>query len=983
MPILKNAASRGGERGFSAVEALVSVVVLAIIVLFAVTMFQTSNKVSRSAHMQGDTQQSARVAIDLITKDLRSLGYDIDLGTGQQGLVHAGPFDVIFNANVNPSQDTGAVPGNPGAIDVGLAPAAVPAGGPLYAPAATFVTGAETIRYTLDSNGDGAIDATDQGDDPEEASPNPNDFVLHKQVYGSLADGTNGGNGEPVAIVRGPVADQDGNLPRPLLQYWLDDDDDDTTPEVLHGDGDGDGQLSQAEIAILTAVPTAQLALVTRSVIVVSTEDGESQGRGDYRTREVLSSVSFRNFIRRSAVIAGIVFQDTDTDGEYDAPDEVGIPNVTVRLSSGDAVLTASDGQYVFETSPGVYTVTELDPAGYVSTTSNTASVTASTGATVVQNFGDRPGAGVAYIEGTVYHDRNENRSMEGGEEGIENVVVTLHTGAVDTTDARGQYDFQVAVGTYTVVETDSTGWGSTTPNVVEVILSLNGQREVVNFGDIPVGASGTIRGMVYLDLDADGVKDTGETGIADVPIVVSDRDSTVTDGSGNYSLTVPSGNNYVREYDLAGYSSSTPNLVTGIVVLPDSTYVVDFGDVYLGSIGFTVVAIGTTDRALSIASVDLKEDTKSDPDIILGTQLSASNNLHVWHNKRVNSGTPITGLFNAAPSFSRNAGGPIPTLQLTDINNDSTMDLVTGLDLTAANNIKLWQTITSGASKGMYPATPDFSYQTFSGRTVRSLGMIYWPGWSNRIYLVGTKVSTGVGAVEVWLDMGSGSLTHAWSYDLTADANGSLGEIAGIATGDFNGDGYTDIAVGQDDGAYQGRLTIFEADPNFTFSWVASANILPTTGAVASLSAVNMAEDNQNDTDLVVGTSKALGTGVVELWLNDGGKFGTSDGAGGFVVSDWVDSGGEVLSMSTTKLDIDVFPDVVVGLRTASYSGRLDVYRGIGYLPSTGTAWSSTSTGELVALSVNDFNIDGKKDVAAGTRTAATTGQLIVFFGQ
>ena len=41
--------NREGERGFSAVEALVSVAVLALIVLFAVTMFQSSNQMARSA----------------------------------------------------------------------------------------------------------------------------------------------------------------------------------------------------------------------------------------------------------------------------------------------------------------------------------------------------------------------------------------------------------------------------------------------------------------------------------------------------------------------------------------------------------------------------------------------------------------------------------------------------------------------------------------------------------------------------------------------------------------------------------------------------------------------------------------------------------------------------------------------------------------------------------------------------------------------
>src|SRR4030095_5495254 len=115
--------NREGERGFSAVEALVSVAVLALIVLFAVTMFQSSNKMARSASIQGDSQQSARVAVDLITKDMRALGYGVDTGGGQLGLVYAGPWDVIFNANITPGTDNPLAPAQPSAINLAQSPA--------------------------------------------------------------------------------------------------------------------------------------------------------------------------------------------------------------------------------------------------------------------------------------------------------------------------------------------------------------------------------------------------------------------------------------------------------------------------------------------------------------------------------------------------------------------------------------------------------------------------------------------------------------------------------------------------------------------------------------------------------------------------------------------------------------------------------------------------------------------------------------------
>jgi hypothetical protein len=213
-------------------------------------------------------------------------------------------------------------------------------------------------------------------------------------------------------------------------------------------------------------------------------------------------------------------------------------------------------------------------------------------------------------------------------------------------------------------------------------------------------------------------------------------------------------------------------------------------------------------------------------------------------------------------------------------------------------------------------------------------------------------------------------------------DTYGSLGEVSAIAVGDFNADGYSDIAIGQDNGSYAGRVSIFLADPTVTWSYRESAVLRPA-GAALSLSAVDMAEDGDGDVDLLVGTSIALGAGHLELWHNERGAFGVADSLGMRTASDWLDADGEVLSMDTAFLDPDVFPDVITGIRTTSYAGALNVYRTFGYLPSSGSAWSHVGSGEVVTLTVDDFNIDGLADIAVGTRTAATTGELVVYFGQ
>ncbi len=35
------------------------------------------------------------------------------------------------------------------------------------------------------------------------------------------------------------------------------------------------------------------------------------------------------------------------------------------------------------------------------------------------------------------------------------------------------------------------------------------------------------------------------------------------------------------------------------------------------------------------------------------------------------------------------------------------------------------------------------------------------------------------------------------------------------------------------------------------------------------------------------------------------------------------------------------------------------------------------------MTLTLDDFNLDGLEDIAVGTRTALSTGELVVYFGQ
>jgi hypothetical protein len=151
----------------------------------------------------------------------------------------------------------------------------------------------------------------------------------------------------------------------------------------------------------------------------------------------------------------------------------------------------------------------------------------------------------------------------------------------------------------------------------------------------------------------------------------------------------------------------------------------------------------------------------------------------------------------------------------------------------------------------------------------------------------------------------------------------------------------------------------------------------------VNDLVLADMFEDSQGDIDIIVGTSTGAGMGMVEVWHNNGdGSFGELNYFGYYEPSDTVYINGDVLCIGVDHFDRDIYPDVAVGMRTiADFSGTLKVFQCYGYMPSSGSEWTSPNVGEVITLTIDDFNKDWKQDIAVGTRTSLSQGKVVVFF--
>ncbi|WP_407652571.1 MSCRAMM family protein [Aporhodopirellula aestuarii] len=295
--------------------------------------------------------------------------------------------------------------------------------------------------------------------------------------------------------------------------------------------------------------------------------------------------------------ISGQVYHDRDNDGVRDTGEEA-IANVSLDLvdSTGSVIATTqtnSQGQYLFDNiAPDTYTIVETQPAGYIDGKDTVGTINGSrvgrvgtdgdslTQVVLLQglhgvnyDFGERQ---VASITGRVHVDIDDDCVYDPGEMTLAGVVIELKdstgkTVATTQTDAEGNYRFDnLLPGTYSVVEQQPSGYfeGGATPgsvggvangtNLIENITLTSGVN-AVNY-DFCERPPAEISGVVYVDRDADCVRDSGEEGLQGVLIELINSSGTVvatttTDANGNYSFTnLQAGEYIVRETQPVGY---------------------------------------------------------------------------------------------------------------------------------------------------------------------------------------------------------------------------------------------------------------------------------------------------------------------------------------------------------------------------------------------------------------------------------------------
>lgn len=979
--------ARRKSRGFTLIELMITVMLLAVVVITLTTVMYAASRSKTMSANNIEASEAGRVALDMIARDLRSAGYGADLDYAarpQTPIAYVDERQVLINENLEPYPDTASAgPATPLAYNPTGSPQPQPLSGTDWTPPIWYTTGAELIRWTLDLNNDGLVDAVDQSDAnavDAQRTPNPDDYELVRQVYGDNGSGSNGPETQRVALVRKPGGDVS-----PVFTVYMKGS---TTPwDWSNG-----------------PVPAGQLGNIERVAVQITAPSGKRDWLGRYAESHYSTEVnSLRNTPQTSAdeyVVDGYAFNDSIVVNRIRDPGELGLGGATIRLGTLTTT-TSANGYFSLHVPAGTYTLRQLaPPAGYVGT-SVPESLSVTVPPVVQHNF---PNAAIAggHVSVLVFHDLDNDGVRDTGESGRQGVKVTMSAGRISAyTDATGNLaaPFFAPVGVCSVTVTAPDSFITTTTN--PLVLTIADHDNLTRSFGIYKPAIGTVRGTVFRDLDKDGVLDTGEQGFTNVWVgVTTDGGVTVpgyawTDASGNYSIPVPANDPpRTTPYTImilppAGFFPTSATAINGIYLTVGQS----LNSRNFGVASFTVITL-QANRVLCLGSADLvelegkknKPDTAhGDQDIILGSDADGTDQVSIWFNQYSS-----TQFFNAAPDYTRSASGAVMSMALDYLDTNTPLnrpDLVTGCRVASAGNFFVWWCQNTSDNEGYFPTTYSLAYKTTDQGDVQAVASLDCDGGALADIIVGTKSPTAYqGSVELWTNSNATSPTFSRTETYPTSgglAAGSLGEVTALALGDFDGDGRKDLVVGTRTAA-GGKVHFLRnmgktASPHF----VLQSEVAFSGDAVATLAVVDV--DGDGLRDVVAGVQTTAGGGRLVFLRNRTGAFA-------FDVARTVEAPGIVTALTTGDFGGSTRGDLAVGFRTGTtgYAGGVRLYYlDTGTIPPNGM---DPSAGTLVnwspAVNANNFNYGTYPyigppyltDLAVGVKVSATTGALVVF---
>lgn len=478
-------------------------------------------------------------------------------------------------------------------------------------------------------------------------------------------------------------------------------------------------------------------------------------------------------------------------------------------------------------------------------------------------------------ITGTVYDDNNANGRFDAGDTGIAGVSLQitgatasgLPVSAVTTTAGDGSYSFgNLSPGAYLITETQPAGYADAIETAGALTTTFGGTKsDAINSNTIsaitiPAQYSATepsydfgetlpssIAGSAYLDTDNNGIRNTGETGIPNVPITLTGTDaygqvvslSGVTDSGGRYVF------NGLRPSDGAGYTVTEDDSA-----LVPATYL--DGKTTPGSLGGTRAGAAPNFAVSGIVTPQNASATGNDFAELLPATLSGS--VYVDANGNSIRDTGETGIQNTTIHLTGidDLGNAVTTTTLTDAQGAFTF---TGL---RPGNYTLAETQPAGFADGG-DALGTLG-GTLGNDILSNIGVT--PGANGTGYTFGEKSTSLSGTVFVdgnangLLDGSETGRLGGVQLHLLDSLNNVVGATTSAADGTYS---FTNLTAG--------NYTVVETQPGGYGS--STPNSIPVTVPTSGVSGINFGETTGSLAGVVyndVDRSGALNAGDIGI---------------------------------------------------------------------------------------------------------------------
>jgi prepilin-type N-terminal cleavage/methylation domain-containing protein len=629
-----------------------------------------------------------------------------------------------------------------------------------------------------------------------------------------------------------------------------------------------------------------------------------------------------------------------------------------------------------------------------------------------------------ARIFGVVYYDANSNGKRDTGEPGISKVLVKLESnGRKTTTDQYGNYNIPIGGGTYNVVETDPTGYTSTTPNTVAVVVNP-GEKYNVNFGDGVNSPFGYVVGTVWDDVNADGIM-SGESGIPGVTVQLSNEMSAKTNSSGYYRITAPIGAYTVTQFDLEGYTSTTSNTMSASLASQGDSVIVNYGDMVGDALGTLAGHVYVDDDEDGVR--DFGEAGISDVSITLSDGQSTVTDAGGYYKFSLDAGKydayelDLDGYTSTTPnlvtdiwikpdtSITLNFGDikardldfveilvsdtdrPL-SLTVTEMREDgrADQDIVLGTPTSGGPGntffyINNYVDATTPVSN-LFDSTPTMTRN--AGTDVNALASMEMSGDLYADIMTGQESYAGNNLLQ-WYNDGTGKVGNSPNGSVTAGASAATTRLRLV---DVDADGNRDVVVG-----LRSKLSPFsggfEVLSQFAKGTFYSLQYTTTNGAGTSLGVVSAVAvgdlDLDGDPDLVIGSNQGDYWGHIDVFYNDG--------SGNFVWKNRLLAKAGVNDIAVVDLgsDASLRPDLLVGVSISQSAGGVQIWNnklgvfgvddtsGFVHDPDTDAKEPNQyldAGGEALAVSARRLDADIFPEILIGTRSSLFyTGDLLM----